>query len=197
MMLDSDVVLKPGAWYGRAIALLGKETKGKTVASVVLQPSGLSVEPLKKYLDFWWKILPSWKTQFFATTSTLFVKDAVREISIPDKLDAAEDIYIWLYLRKMNFTTWLIDVPGIHYHSTSIGKGRWIGSGLRILQSIVGAKLLLPIIVRNMLLYPSAALVAAASYGDSEVLLYNVRRWREYILGYLQGHYDSRMKEVW
>jgi len=192
MMLDSDVILEPAEWYQEALGLLGKVgADRRRVGAVVLLPSRLSVSPLQRYTNFWWRVRPSSKRRFFLTHSTLFLKEALQGITIPSQLSAAEDAFVWLHLRKRGFSTTLIEVPGVHQFVKSESKGRWMGANLRILEAIVGVAAF-PFVLRNIIFYPFLALTAAIFTRDSELLLYNVRRW----LGYLAGFQSYRKYRI-
>lgn len=185
MMLDSDVVLEEGAWYNRALRSLGNYVNGgRQIGAVALIPSENPPHALTKYVQFWWRIVPALERDFFVTHSTLVLKDAVEGIRIPESLGAAEDIYIWLYMRSHGHATRTIRVKGIHYFSYSERKGYWMGANLRILQSLVGNEAL-QIVLRNVFLYPFLAFMAALFTCDFHVLEYNTRRWFGYLVGYM------------
>jgi glycosyltransferase involved in cell wall biosynthesis len=185
LMYDSDVVIEEDGWYERAVRLLGERSEdGRRIGAVALLPKVNPPLELEKFKRFWWRLIPSLERNFFVTHSTLFLREAVQGIRIPEQLGAAEDIYIWLDIRKRGYVSRTITVDGIHYFTLSERKGRWMGANLRILQSIVG-KDALQFIVRNVLLYPFLALVAAILTWDLRVLEYNIRRWFGYLVGYL------------
>jgi glycosyltransferase involved in cell wall biosynthesis len=186
MMLDSDVVLEGERWYPLALKSLGSIVgERRRVGAVVLLPSTIPPLQLRKYTEFWWRLLPSLERDFFVTHSTLFLKEAVQGISVPEALGAAEDVYIWLQLRRRDFVTRTMRVKGVHYFSYSDRKGYWMGANLRILQGILGIDVL-PFVLRNVWAYPILSAIAAAFTGDAGVLRYNLRRWRGYLQGYLQ-----------
>jgi glycosyltransferase involved in cell wall biosynthesis len=185
LMLDSDVVIKEEGWCERAVRLLNRSSKeGKRVGAVALLPSVNPPVELEKFKRFWWRLLPGLERNFFVTHSTLFLRESVRGIRIPDRLGAVEDVYIWLHIRRMGYESRTMTVTGIHYFTLSEKKGPWMGANLRILQSIVG-KDALQFVVRNVLLYPLLAFVVAAFTRDAQVLKYNIRRWFGYLKGYV------------
>jgi len=185
LMYDSDVVISQDGWYKRAVELLGTRGEdGKRVSAVALLPSINPPVELEKFKRFWWRLLPSLERDFFVTHSTLLLREAVEGIHIPERLGAAEDIYIWLHIRKRGYTSRTMNVAGVHYFTLSEKKGRWMGANLRILQSVVG-KEALEFVLRNVLLYPFLALAAATFTWDYSMLGYNLRRWLGYLLGYL------------
>ena len=185
LMFDSDVVIDEEGWYQKAIQLLDcKSEEGKRIGAVVLLPSVNPPVELEKFKRFWWRLIPSLEREFFVTHSTLFLREAVRGIRVPEQLGAAEDIYIWLHLRRKGFASRTMRVAGIHYFTLSEKKGRWMGANLRILQSIVG-KDALQFALRNVVFYPVLALLAGAFTWDFHVLEYNIRRWLGYLAGYL------------
>jgi glycosyltransferase involved in cell wall biosynthesis len=185
LMFDSDVVIDEEGWYKKAIQLLdGKSEDGKRIGAIALLPSANPPVELEKFKRFWWRLVPSMERNFFVTHSTLFLRESVQGIRIPECLGAAEDVYIWLHIRKMGYESRTMTVAGIHYFTLSEKKGRWMGANLRILQSVVGQDVL-QFVVRNVLLYPLLAFVAAAFTRDPRVLEYNIRRWFGYLVGYL------------
>jgi glycosyltransferase involved in cell wall biosynthesis len=185
LMLDSDVVIEEDRWFERAVHLLGSRSEdGKQIGAVALLPSVNPPAELEKFKHFWWRLLPSLERDFFVTHSTLLLRESVEGIRIPERLGAAEDVYIWLHIRKMGYVSRAMKVAGIHYFTLSEKKGRWMGANLRILQSLVG-KEAVSFVVRNVFLYPLLAFIAAAFTMDSRVLLYNIMRWFGYLVGYL------------
>jgi len=185
IMYDSDVVMNEDGWYQRVLELLGTRSEdGRIVGAVVLLPSIVPPIELEKFKRFWWRLRPSLERDFFVTHSTVFLRECVEGIRVPERLGAAEDVYIWLHLRKRGYASRSMMVAGTHHFTLSKKKGRWMGANLRILQSIVG-KEALPFILRNVFLYPLLALVAAVFMWDFGVLNYNVRRWFGYFVGYL------------
>lgn len=184
MMLDSDVLISEAHWYPNALKLLSdRNGEGRPVGAVVLLPMSRPPPPLQKYTEFWWRLMPSLERNFFLTNSTLFLKDSVEGIRIPEELGATEDVYIWLHVRGRGYTTLTMRVRGIHHFAHSEKKGYWMGANLRTLQKFLGTAVL-PFVIRNVMAYPALALVAAFFTRDSNVLKYNLRRW----LGYLQGY---------
>jgi glycosyltransferase involved in cell wall biosynthesis len=185
LMIDSDVVIEEEGWYEKAVRLLDhKSEHGKRIGAVALLPSVNPPAELEKFKRFWWRLLPSLERNFFVTHSTLFLRESVQGIRIPERLGAAEDVYIWMHIRKMGYESRTMRVAGTHYFTLSEKKGRWMGANLRILQSLVG-KEALQFILRNVLFYPVLALVAAAFTWDFQMLEYNIRRWFGYLVGYL------------
>jgi glycosyltransferase involved in cell wall biosynthesis len=185
LMYDSDVVLDEDGWYERAVRLLGSRSKdGRPIGAVALLPSINPPVELEKFKRFWWRLLPSLERNFFVTHSTLFLRESVQGIRIPERLGAAEDIYIWLYILKRGYVSRTMTVAGVHYFTLSEKKGRWMGANLRILQSLVG-KEAIQFVLRNVLLYPFLTFVAAVFTWDSGMLRYNIRRWFGYVVGYL------------
>jgi len=188
MMLDSDVVLHDGNWYPRALGMLGSDVGGgKRVGAVSLIPSENPPVPLRKYTEFWWHLIPALERDFFVTHSTLILKEAVEGIKIPQSLGAAEDVYIWLHIRRKGQVTRTIRVRGIHHFAHSESKGSWMGANLRILQGLVG-KEVLPFVLRNVCAYPMLSAIAAVLMRNGDVLTYNLKRW----YGYLQGYSNPR-----
>jgi hypothetical protein len=185
MMFDSDVVIEEEGWYQRALQLLNSSSEeGKRVGAVALLPSVNPPVELEKFKRFWWRLLPPLEREFFVTHSTVFLRESVKGIQIPEQLGAAEDVYIWLHIRKRGYMSRTMRVRGTHYFTLSEKKGRWMGANLRILQSIVGNDAL-QFIIRNVVLYPVLAFVAATFTADPRMLKYNIRRWFGYLVGYL------------
>jgi glycosyltransferase involved in cell wall biosynthesis len=185
LMLDSDVVIEEEGWYQRAAQLLnGISEEGKRIGAVALLPSANPPVELEKFKRFWWRLLPALEREFFVTHSTLFLRESVKGIRIPEQLGAAEDVYVWLHIRKRGYVSRTMGVRGTHYFTLSEKKGKWMGANLRILQSLVGGDAL-QFVVRNVLFYPFLALIAAAFTWDFRVLDYNIRRWLGYLVGYL------------
>ncbi len=185
LMLDSDVVIKDRDWYEKAVRLLGaRSEEGEIIGAVALIPRINPPIELEKFKRFWWRLIPSLELNFFVTHSTLFLRKTVQGIRIPEQLGAAEDIYIWLHLRKRGYVSRTMTVSGTHYFTLSEKKGRWMGANIRILESFVGIQAL-SFVVRNVLLYPLLAFVASIFTLDFSVLQYNVRRWFGYLVGYL------------
>jgi hypothetical protein len=184
IMFDSDVVIEEEGWYQRAVQLLNSSSEGgKRIGAVALLPAVNPPFELEKFKRFWWRLLPSLQREFFVTHSTLFLRESVKGIQIPQQLGAAEDVYIWLHIRKGGYISRTMEVRGTHYFTLSEKKGRWMGANLRILQSLVGVEAL-QFVLRNVLLYPFLALIAATFTWDSHVLYYNIRRWFAYVVGY-------------
>jgi len=185
MMLDSDVLISEAHWYPNALKLLSdRNSEGRPVGAVVLLPISRPPPPLQKYTEFWWRLMPTLERNFFLTNSTLFLKDAVEGIRIPEELGATEDVYIWLHVRGRGYTTLTMRVRGIHHFAHSEKKGYWMGANLRILQKFSG-RAVLPFVIRNVMVYPALALVAAFFTRDAKVLTYNLKRWYGYLQGYL------------
>jgi len=182
---DSDVVIDENGWYQRAVRLLGSRTEdSKRIGAVALLPNVNPPIELEKFKVFWWRVLPSLEREFFVTHSTLFLRESIEGIRIPERLGAAEDIYIWLQIRKRGYASRTMTVAGVHHFTLSEKKGRWMGANLRILQSFVG-KEALQFVLRNVLFYPFLALVATMFTWDFRMLQYNIRRWFGYLVGYL------------
>jgi glycosyltransferase involved in cell wall biosynthesis len=193
LMYDSDVVIDEDGWYERAARLLGSRSEnGEQVGAVALLPNVNPPIELEKFKRFWWKLLPSLEREFFVTHSTLLLRESVQGIRIPEQLGAAEDIYIWLHIRRKGYLSRTITVAGTHYFTFSEKKGRWMGANLRILQSIVG-KEAIQFVLRNVLFYPILALIAAVFTFDLYVLQYNIRRWFGYLVGYV---FPARYREL-
>jgi len=185
MMLDSDVLILEADWYPKALKLLcTKNDEGKPAGAVVVLPTTRPPLPLQKYTEFWWRLIPALKQNFFLTNSTLFLRESVSGISIPEELGAAEDVCIWLYIRSKGYATKTMQVRGVHFFTYSEKKGYWMGANLRLLRNVVRLKVL-PFIARNVVLYPILAAVAALFTRDLEVLTYNMNRWYAYLQGYL------------
>jgi len=185
LMYDSDVTIDGEGWYQAALKLLGSRSEdGKPIGAVALLPHVNPPVELERFKAFWWGLVPSLEREFFVTHSTLFLRESVQGIEIPEQLGAAEDIYIWLHLRRRGYVSRTMRVAGTHYFTFSEKKGRWMGANLRILQSLVG-KEALQFVLRNVFFYPLLALIAALFSWDSHVLRYNIRRWFGYLVGYL------------
>jgi glycosyltransferase involved in cell wall biosynthesis len=184
MMLDSDVILYSSNWYPMALQLLGTTIdKRQRVGAVALIPNTRPPLELQKYLDFWWNLSPSLRRDFFVTHSTLFLKDAVRKIKIPPSLGAAEDVFIWLHMRRRGYTSRTLRVDGVHEFAYGSQKGYWMGAGLRTLQGYVGLEVV-PFVTRNLCVYPLLFVVASLGTGDPAVIVYNLKRWIAYVKGY-------------
>jgi len=185
LMLDSDVVIYERGWYEKAIKLLGTPSEdGRLIGAVVILPRVNPPVELEKFKRFWWRLLPSLQHDFFVTHSTLFLRDSIKGIHIPEQLGAAEDVYVWLHIRRRGYVSRTIMVDGIHHFTLSEKKGRWMGANLRILQSIVGREAL-QFVLRNVFFYPFLAFLAAMFTRDPGMLRYNIRRWFGYLVGYL------------
>jgi len=185
MMLDSDVLISEADWYPNALKLLSdRNGEGRLVGAVVLLPTSRPPPPLQKYTEFWWRLMPTLERNFFLTNSTLFLKDSVEGIRIPEELGATEDVYVWLHIRGRGYTTFTMRVRGIHHFAHSEKKGYWMGANLRILQRFVGRPVL-SFVLRNVIIYPILASIAAFFTRDVKVLTYNVKRWYGYLRGYL------------
>jgi glycosyltransferase involved in cell wall biosynthesis len=193
LMFDSDVVIEEDRWFERAVRLLGSPSEDSMqIGAVALLPSVNPPVELEKFKRFWWRLLPHLERDFFVTHSTLFLRDSVEGIRIPEQLGAAEDVYTWLHIRKRGYVSRSMKVAGTHYFTLSEKKGRWMGANLRILQSFVG-KEALQFVLRNVLFYPFLALIAAVFSWDFRVLQYNLRRWFGYLVGYL---FPSRFRQI-
>jgi hypothetical protein len=177
-MLDSDVVLSPGPWLGRAMRLLDDGA-----SCVVLQPP-LAVGPLQRFVSFYWRVRPPMQGLFFGTMATFFTKASLKGIRIPKELSGAEDLYILLHLMRQKKRIEVIQVPGLHHHSPSADKGAWVGSSLRVLQGLVGFRAVLSIVVRNVLLYLPAVAFASLLTLDAEMMRYGLALWKRYAKGY-------------
>jgi glycosyltransferase involved in cell wall biosynthesis len=185
MMLDSDVVIEADRWYPRALELLNRVVDGRgKIGAVALIPSLGPPIPLKKYTEFWWRLIPSLGRNFFLCHATLFLKDAVEGIRIPESLGAAEDVYVWLHIRRRGYATRTMRVNGTHHFVMSERKGYWMGANLRILKGLLGNEVT-PFVLRNVLLYPLLAFMAAVGTRDPEVFSYNIKRWYGYLQGYM------------
>jgi glycosyltransferase involved in cell wall biosynthesis len=185
LMYDSDVVIDEEGWYGTALRLLGSRSEdGRCIGAVALLPYLNPPIELEKFKRFWWRVFPSLEQDFFVTHSTLFLRKSLEGIHIPEQLGAAEDVYIWLHIRKKGYASRTMRVGGVHYFTLSEKKGRWMGANLRILQSFEG-KEVIQFVLRNVLLYPFLAMIASAFTCDSSVLSYCIVRWFGYLVGYL------------
>lgn len=184
MMLDSDVILQHANWYPEAAQLLGTTTDThQRIGAVALIPNTRPPLALQKYLDFWWNISPSLRRDFFVTHSTLFLTDAVKKIKIPLSLGAAEDVFIWLHMRRRGYASRTIRVNGVHEFAYGSQKGYWMGAGLRTLQRYAGLEVL-PFVIRNICIYPVLFAVASVASKDPSIFVYNMKRW----IGYIQGY---------
>jgi glycosyltransferase involved in cell wall biosynthesis len=193
LMFDSDVVIREDGWFERGLKLLGSMSEdGKRVGAVVLLPTIVPPVELEEFKRFWWRLLPSLERDFFVTHSTLFLRECLKGIHIPEELGAAEDVYIWLHLKKKGYTSRTMRVAGTHYFTLSEKKGRWMGANLRILQRYVG-KEALGFVLRNVFFYPVLAFVAAVFSWNFHVLDYNIRRWCAYLAGYL---FPARYRQI-
>ena len=185
LMYDSDVIISEDGWYQEVSRLLGTRSEdGRRIGAVAILPRVNPPVELEKFKRFWWRLVPSLERDFFVTHSTLFLRTSLKGIRIPEQLGAAEDIYIWLHLRRRGYVSRTITVDGIHHYTLSEKKGRWMGANLRILQSIVGTEAL-RFVLQNVMLYPFLALIAAMFTWDFSVLRYNVMRWFGYLTGYM------------
>lgn len=185
LMFDSDVVIDEDGWFKKAVQLLGSRSEdGRPIGAVALLPSRNPPIELEKFKRFWWRLFPSLEREFAVTHSTLVLRESVQGIRIPEELGAAEDVYVWLHIRRKGFVSRTLRVTGIHYFILSEKKGRWMGANLRILQSLVG-KEALQFVLQNVFLYPFLALIAATFTHDLDMLRYNIKRWFGYFVGYL------------
>ena len=185
LMYDSDVVIEDEHWFVRAVRMLGSRSEGgEVIGAVAVLPRLNPPAELERFKRFWWRLLPSLERDFFVTHSTLFLRRSLKGIHIPEQLGAAEDIYVWMHLRKGGYVSRTITVDGIHHYTLSEKKPRWMGANLRILQSIVGTEAL-RFVLQNVMLYPFLALIAAMFTWDFSVLRYNVTRWFGYLTGYM------------
>lgn len=193
LMLDSDVVIEDRDGYEEGMQLLGTRSEdGRRIGAVALIPRVNPPMELEKYKRFWWRILPSLERDFFVTHSTLFLRESVEGIHIPDRLGAAEDVYIWLHLRNRGYVSRTIPIYATHYFTLSERKGRWMGANLRILQTFVGMGAL-TFVLSNVVLYPLLALLASIFTLDLGLLRYNIKRWIDYLTGYLMPTRYSQM----
>jgi glycosyltransferase involved in cell wall biosynthesis len=185
LMYDSDVVISQEGWYETALGLLGSRSEdGKRIGAVALLPNMNPPVELEKFKRFWWRLLPSLERDFFVTHSTLFLRKSLEGIQIPEQLGAAEDVYIWLHIRKKGYASGTMRVAGVHYFTLSEKKASWMGANLRILQRYVG-KHALQFVLRNVFIYPFLVLITAAFTLNLGLLTYNIRRWFGYLTGYL------------
>ena len=189
LTLDADVVLQKGDWCLEALSLLESGTD-----CVVLQMD--MVGPLQDFISFYSRFMKR-KGLFFATMATFFSKEAIKDIRIPKQLDGSEDLYIMLWLLDHKRKIATLKVPGIHYHSSSPSKGRWVGAGVRNLQKVVGRRKVFPIIFRNIILYPFTLTFAAVCTLNWPLEKYGAGLWIEYVRGYLSGKYTRAMKKDW
>jgi len=193
LMFDSDVVIREKGWFQKGLKLLGSLSEdGERIGAVVLLPTVVPPVELEGFKRFWWRLLPSLERDFFVTHSTLFLRECVEGIRIPKELGAAEDVYVWLHLKKKGYTSRTVRVTGTHYFTLSEKKGRWMGANLRILQSYVG-KDALQFILRNVFMYPFLAFIAAGFTWDLRMLSYNIRRWLGYLVGYM---FPARYRQI-
>ena len=178
------MVIDEEGWLQRAIQLLGtRSTDNKMIGADALLPNVNPPIELEKFKRFWWRLVPSLERDFFVTHSTLFLRKSVQGIRIPEQLSAAEDVFIWLHIRRRGYVSRTMRVAGTRHFTLSEKKGRWMRPNLRILQSF--GKEALRFVLRNELFYPLLALVAAVLTWDSRVVEYNIRRWLGCLVGYL------------
>lgn len=185
LMFDSDVVIDEEGWFNRAVNLLGSLSEdGKRIGAVVLLPNVNPPPELERLKRFWWRLLPNLEREFFVTHSTLFLRESLQGIRIPDQLGAAEDVYIWLHIRGRGYASRTITVRGVHHFTLSEIKGGWMGANLRVLQASVGKKVF-RFVLANVLLYPFLAFIASIFTLNLRILRYNITRWLGYLAGYL------------
>lgn len=179
-MVESDLVYDERSWYPRARSLL----EGRVGAVVAAVTRGLD-NPRGRYNEFWSRVTPfRGRRHGFSAGSTLFLREATRDIHVPPELNAYEDIYIMRKMSRRGWTYRWVEVEGMHYSDFSTSaKARWFGANARRLYSLDRGDVSL---LRRNLLLPAKGLIAALSTSDGSILLWALT----YSLAFLRGYDD-------
>lgn len=182
MFVDSDVILPEGDWFEKMYSMLKPEDRiGAVVGSVPTK--NVSLKFKQKYDAWWWKILPSFQQKVgFLCLATLFWKPAIEKIKIPKNLNAREDKWIELYLKRNGWTFKIIELNGIHYFDHEINKGSWSGAGER---KLYGLRHLPYVMIRKTLTAPLKAVPPAIFLRDWRIIFWTTTYWFDYLRGFL------------
>ncbi|MHA1721825.1 MAG: glycosyltransferase family 2 protein [Candidatus Baldrarchaeia archaeon] len=182
MFVDSDVILPRGNWFEKMYDMLKPENRiGAVVGSIPTR--NVSLKFKQKYDAWWWGKLPSFQKKVgLMCLATLFWKPAVEKIRIPKKLNAREDKWIELHLRRNGWTFKMIEINGIHYFDHEISKGSWSGAGER---KLYGLKHLPYVMIRKTLSAPLKAIPPAIFLRDWRIIFWNTTYWFDYLRGFL------------
>jgi glycosyltransferase involved in cell wall biosynthesis len=182
MFVDSDVILPKGNWFKKMYDMLKPENRiGAVVGS--LPTRNVSLKFKQMYDAWWWRVLPSFQQKVgFLCLATLFWKPAVEKIKIPRNLNAREDKWIELYLRRNGWTFKMIELNGIHYFDHETNKGSWSGAGER---KLYGLRYLPYVIIRKTLTAPLKAVPPAIFLKEYRIIFWTTNYWFDYLRGFL------------
>jgi len=184
LFVDSDVVFRDDVWFKKCAELF-KNEKLK-VGAIGVDTQAKLPDWRMKYVEFWWRRLPSTRKTYFHNVYFLRRK-AIEGIKIPHSLGAFEHIYIKKYVESRGWNVYVIQGNGIHYYDFPDWKGSWIGAGERIFGHTTIKHL--PIVVINKILAaPLKALPPAIAYNDPTIIFHNSKYWFRYLMGWLKPH---------
>jgi glycosyltransferase involved in cell wall biosynthesis len=185
--VESDIVYSETGWFEKAVSLF-KENVGAVVAYVPRPTSeerGLYSYILSKYTPL------REKKHGFSAGSTLWLRKAVKDISVPQSLHAYEDIYIAREMKKRGWIYRWIEVKGIH-HSTieDRRKAEWYGANARIFYSLTSDISLL----RRHITLPIKAAVASLLSGNPRILSWSFGFTISFMKGWSAPSRYSRLR---
>lgn len=187
MFVDSDVVFHDYDWFPKAVSLINK--KNKIGAVGVCTPPRL-LPSRQKYVDFWWKKIPSLR-KIGCVNAYLILKKAIEGVKIPGVIGSYEHVFIKTYVQKCGWTHDIINLNGIHYYDYPEKKGAWLGAGNKLL---FGLKNFPHFLIRRVLTAPLKAIPAAFATNDPDVILWNTCCWFSYLKGWLDPKDYTKMK---
>lgn len=182
LFVDSDVVFYDGLWFKECVKLF-KNERLKIGAIGVDTPVKLP-DWRKKYVEFWWKNIPSTKKKYFHNVYFLR-REAIHGIRIPAHLGAFEHVYIKSHIERDGWNTYVVHGNGIHHYDFPDWKGAWLGAGERIF-GFTKIKHLPNAVVRKVLAAPLKAIPPAVAYNDPTIILQNTKYWFRYLKGWLK-----------
>lgn len=194
--IDSDIVIREKYWWWRTYKTLVSSNGIGAVVARVSEEKFLSER--MKYAHFWWKVAPGTRKFGMTLGSTLMRLDDVRDIRIPEILDAREDRYLEVQLLKRGKKIEFIFVNGTHYFDYQEDKAYWSGANTRIISNLIDdpdvkQTSILYFLFRRILPAPFKAIPPALYYRDPKIIMWNTRHWWKFLMGWL---YPQRYRKI-
>lgn len=186
MFLDSDVVIEETDWYPTVQKMLKK----KDIGAIILAMPTHYPTMRGLYNRYWNKHVPATIKWGFTTGATFIKTKHVKDIKIPSCLDAREDRWIELHLKKKGYGYDKLTVKGVHYFQyAGVEKSAWGGANERILTGLKG---FLYVLLRRIITAPLKAIAPAIAYNKPGIIVWNTKHWFNYLKGWL--HHDRYWK---
>jgi glycosyltransferase involved in cell wall biosynthesis len=181
LFVDADVVFYDDKWFHQALSLL---TGGDNIGAVGVYTPPKLPPWRQKYVDYWWKNVPSRKSLGFSNVY-FFRRKAIEGIKIPNQLGAYEQVYLRKYVQNRGYKVVVIEGNGIHYYEFADDKGLWMGAGERVY--IPNSVRVFPrTLMTKIVAAPFKAVPPAIAYRDPWIIVGNTRYWLKYLRGWVQ-----------